>query len=159
MIRVLPHVRDSSALLSAPRVVLSLASGARESFEVEAVLGGARETRLKLLGVDDRDRAQALRGARISVERELLEKPREGEAYLVDLVGAEVMAPDGVVGRVTEVLVNPSVDSVVIAAADGRILEQALIPDFVALIDPDRSRIELLSRDGLIEQGASRIPP
>ena len=62
-----------------------------------------------------------------------------------------LVAPDGVVGEVVSVEVNPSVDSLVIRCPDGKLVEQALLPAFVARIDASARRIELSSRDGLIE--------
>ncbi len=40
-----------------------------------------------IAGVDDRNGAEALRGAELWVERDLLGEPEEGEFYYVDLIG------------------------------------------------------------------------
>jgi 16S rRNA processing protein RimM len=50
----------------------------------------------KLSGVEDRDQAAALRGAKISVPRADLPQPREKEFYRTDLIGCAVENVDGV---------------------------------------------------------------
>jgi len=52
-------------------------------------------------GIDDRDAAAPLRGARLTVPRNRLPRPGEDEFYHVDLVGLEARLPGGgVLGRV-----------------------------------------------------------
>ena len=49
----------------------------------------------KLAGIDDRDAADALRGAQVAVTREDLGDAEEGTLYWVDLVGLEVVDESG----------------------------------------------------------------
>lgn len=130
---------------------LLLPSGQEREFEVESVAPAGKALLVKLVGIDDRDAALALRGARVLVERSQLPALGEGEAYLVDLVGSEVIAPDGPVGEVIGIEVYPSADSLVIRRPDGKLVQQAVLPAFIARLDPAARRVELLSRDGLIE--------
>jgi 16S rRNA processing protein RimM len=51
---------------------------------------------VKLRGVDDRDAAQALRGAPIGVPRSELPRPESGDFYRADLIGCEVVNLAGV---------------------------------------------------------------
>jgi ribosomal 30S subunit maturation factor RimM len=73
-----------------------------------------------------------------------------GEYYLSDLVGAEVVAPDGVVGKVVELGLHPSVDTLIIETADGTRVEQPMVETWVKSVDTTGGRVELSSRDGLI---------
>ena len=50
----------------------------------------------KLSGIEDRDQAAALRGAKISVPRAGLPKPGDKEFYRTDLIGCEVVNTEGV---------------------------------------------------------------
>jgi 16S rRNA processing protein RimM len=50
----------------------------------------------KLSGIEDRDQAAALRGAKISVPRAELPKPGANDFYRTDLIGCEVVNQDGV---------------------------------------------------------------
>lgn len=143
LVKVELHWGKSSALQSVKRAVLELASGERKELAVLRATPG-KAWLVHFEGISDRDQALTLQGARLFVERAPLEP---GEVYLVDLVGAEVVAPDGVVGRVVEVRVNPSVDSLIVEAPDGRRFEQPLAPSFVERLDT--TRVILRNRDGL----------
>lgn len=148
--RVELHWAGSSSLSDLQRLSLLLPSGEQREFEIESIAPAGKSFLVKLVGVDDRDAALALRGSRILVERAALPALEEGEAYLVDLVGCEVVAPDGPVGEVIGIEVYPSVDSLVIRCADGKVVQQALLPAFIARLDGAARRVELVNRDGLI---------
>jgi 16S rRNA processing protein RimM len=150
-VQVRPHNASSDALDECKRVELLLPSGERRSVDVVSCARSGRGYLVKFAGVDDREAAQALTHSAVLVPRSELPPLGEGEAYLVDLVGAEVVAPDGVIGEVVEVAVHPSVDTLVIRRADGKLVELALLPAFVARLDPAARRVELHNRDGLIE--------
>jgi 16S rRNA processing protein RimM len=148
LVKVELHWGQSTAFSGAERAVLELSSGERRELAIERATGAGKSLLVKFEGVADRDAAAALGGARILLERTPL---AEGEMYLVDLVGAEVIAPDGPVGRVVDVRVNPSVDSLLIETSDGKRLEQPLTPGFIARLDVEARRVYLANRDGLFE--------
>jgi 16S rRNA processing protein RimM len=117
---------------------------------VREVRGEGPQTLLWLEGVENRDAAQKLVGSHIEVVRGELEPLEPGEYYLCDLVGAEVFGPDGKVGEVVDVVVNPSVDSIRVRLVDGRLAELPLTGPWVSRIEAEEARIELASLDGLI---------
>jgi len=84
------------------------------------------------------------------VAREVLPALEPGEYYLVDLVGARVVGPDGDVGEVTSVVSHPTVDVIVLKLADGRTAEQALSLPWLAEVDVAARRVVLSSLDGLM---------
>ena len=114
---------------------------------------------LSLEVIDHRDPAEERRGRTVRVNRDVLPRLAEGEYYLCDLVGAAVSAPDGPVGTVVEVQMYPSVDAVVIESADGLWFEQPLLDEWVTKVDVASRRVELASRDGLIESEKPRPRP
>src|SRR5207245_571533 len=58
----------------------------------------------KLTGIEDRDRAEALRGLRLYLPRAALPQPDQDEYYHADLIGLEAALPDGTpLGRVRAV--------------------------------------------------------
>ncbi len=58
----------------------------------------------KLAGIEDRDRAEALRGLRLYLSRDALPPPGEEEYYHADLIGLEAALTDGsLLGRVCAV--------------------------------------------------------
>ncbi|HYQ16993.1 MAG TPA: ribosome maturation factor RimM, partial [Polyangiaceae bacterium] len=106
---------------------------------------------VKLEGVVERDGAEALRGSTVWVARAALPEPEdEDDYYLVDLIGAKVTGPEGEIGTVIEIATHPSVDSLVIKTADGRTVEQPLVPAFVARVSVAEKLIELSTLDGLL---------
>ena len=144
-----PFFEGSDALLRAKRVWVVNEAGTRE-FDVEGARRHGQRVLLKFAGVDDRTAAEALTGAKVEVERDLLEPLAPGEYYLVDLIGAEVVGPEGPVGKVTRVLAHPSVDAVEIELVDGRRAEQPLLAGFLKSVDAAGGRIELSTLDGLV---------
>jgi 16S rRNA processing protein RimM len=150
-VRVELHHASSDVLEHQKSLSVELSGGERRTLGIVSASRAGRSWLVKFAGINDRDAAQALTGARVLVARSELPPLEEGEAYLVDLVGAEVVAPDGVIGEVVEVAVHPSVDTLVIRRPDGKLVELALLPAFVEKIDAKARRVELANRDGLIE--------
>src|SRR5690606_39102777 len=111
---------------------------------------------LGLEGVTDCDGAEALRGYRLFVERAALPPLEPGEYYLADLVGCAVELSAGAeggprkIGVVRQVRPDPSVDTLVIEAPDGGLVEQPLGDSWVASVDVASRRVELSNEDGLI---------
>jgi 16S rRNA processing protein RimM len=108
----------------------------------ERTLGGvrARETAKGLVatfpGIEDRDAAEALRGAEVHVERAKLPPPKPGEYYWVDLEGLRVANVDGVdLGTVSHMFSTGAND--VLVARDGA--RERMIPfvepDYVVAVD------------------------
>jgi 16S rRNA processing protein RimM len=144
-----PYFAGSDALFNAERVFVVNESGARE-MGVESARPHGQRVLVKLAGIDDRTAAEGLTGATVEVERALLPPLAAGEYYLVDLIGAEVIGPEGPLGTVTRVLTHPTVDAVEILLRDGRSAEQPLVAPFVARVDAQAGRIELANLDGLM---------
>jgi 16S rRNA processing protein RimM len=120
------------------------------TFKVRGARAADRAVLLSLVGVDDRDAAEALRGSTVCVPRAALPPLADGEYYLCDLVGATVVAPQGVVGEVVEVRVHPSVDTLVLRTPDGVILEQPIADPWIESVDVGEMRVELTSTDGIV---------
>jgi 16S rRNA processing protein RimM len=148
--RVRLHWGGSRSLDKAKHVWLTQAEQAPVRYAIEACRRADKDLLIRFAGVVDRDQAEALRGASVSVERAQLEPLAEGEYLLVDLIGAQVLAPTGPIGRVRAVRTHPTVDTLVISAPDGRELEQPLLPVWVARVNVEAGIIELSSTDGLI---------
>jgi 16S rRNA processing protein RimM len=155
-LEVRPDWEESRGLLAAREVVLESESGLLEVCAVRSSRRTPKGVLLLLEGIDDRDAAEARRGHAVRVRRELLPKLGDGEYYLCDLIGADVDSPQGPVGRVVEVQMYPSVDAVVIEAADGARFEQPLVDEWLARVDVAARRMSLVSRDGLIEAPKAR---
>ena len=87
-------------------------------------------------GLEDRNAAEALKGARVFVSRSAFPTPDEGEFYWIDLIGLDVVNPQGeALGRVAD-LMDTGPHSVLrceAVGADGKPVER-LIPFVSAYI-------------------------
>lgn len=144
------HAGDDSALFRVQDFTAVLENGSERALRLEHVRPSGRFVVVRFDGVADRDQAAALRGARVFVDRAALPELAEGEYYLVDLVGLEVRGPDGKVGEVLGVAVNPSVNSVQVKLTDGRVADVPLLPHWVRRVSVSERVLELATLDGLI---------
>lgn len=145
------HWAESDLLKYVKSAHLKLTDGKTVELEIGKLRPSGQGFLVKFVGVDDRNAAEALRGAFISVDRSLLPPADPGEAYLSDLIGRQVFGPDGnLVGKVVDVATYPSVDAIIIERDDGSKVEQPLVDDWVEPFDATSERIVLRSLDGLV---------
>jgi 16S rRNA processing protein RimM len=142
-------------LLSIEHVALGRDEADREAerFEVEEVVPGRRgELRLRLVGISDRDAAEALRGRAVLVEPRELRPLPEGEYYEYQLLGCRVEGEDGrVVGTVRGVWETGAADVLVVEDEAG---ERHLVPAAAELlreVDPAGRRIVVDLPPGLVD--------
>ncbi len=104
---------------------------------------------LVLAGVRDRDRAHALRGKTVELDRDALDLD-DDEVLLADLVGCRVVTADGVAwGEVAAIEVGPQ-DRLVIRDLDAKV--ERLLPvvdEFLADIDLEARVITVTPPDGI----------
>src|ERR1700722_7457107 len=80
-----------------------------KNYRIEASGRSGGALTVKLTGVEDRDQAQALRGAQVCVLRSELPQREDRDFYRADLIGCEVVNLDGVgLGRVQHFLETPA---------------------------------------------------
>jgi 16S rRNA processing protein RimM len=97
----------------------------RREYAVEGSRRHKGRVLLRLVGVETPESARDLAGMEITVPRDQAMPLPEGHYYLDDIVGSEVITPEGtVVGRITDVLQTGAND--VYAVGTGR--ETILIP-------------------------------
>jgi 16S rRNA processing protein RimM len=156
-LRIEPFFEGSDALEQVDELWLSrdAAAGAPAASPARYVLEWARAVPraylVKVEGIEERNGAEALRGATVWVARSALPEPAaSGEYYLVDLLGAKVVGPEGEIGTVVEIATHPSVDAIVIRTLDGRTLEQPLVAAFLARVSVAEKLVELSTLDGLV---------
>lgn len=141
-----PH---GEALDHVSRVVLESA-GKQQCRSLTGVRGATEATLISLEGVESRNDADVLKGSKVYVFRSELPALDASEYYLSDLVGAEVIGPEGTLGHVVEVALHPTVECVVIRDAEGKRMEQPLLEPWVESVDVNAKQIRLSSLDGLI---------
>jgi 16S rRNA processing protein RimM len=148
-LRIVPHWESSDALEQVEEIWLTL-KDKRTAYAVERARAVPRAYLVKLQGIDDRNAAEALQGATVSVPRSALSPLEPGEYYLVDLIGAKVLGPEGEVGEVTGIASHPTVDVIVVRLADGTSAEQALSEPWLTSVDVVAHQVILSSLDGLM---------
>lgn len=154
--------KDSDVLLEQEDVLVRLPDGEEHEVSVDAARRADQAILMKLYSVDDRDRAEDLRGALICVKREAFPKLDEGEFYTCDALGAEVWAHEEgkepqKLGHVRDLVSYPSVDTLVVRAEDGGAdWEVPLVAAFVAEADVTRGRFVVSTLDGIERPGAQK---
>lgn len=141
---------QSDILLGVDEVLVRLQSG--EEHEVSVVQARRVEGAIlvKLHSVDDRDRAEALRGGLVCIRRRDFPPAEADEFYTVDIVGGEARLEGKRFGTVTDIVTYPTVQALVIRAEeDGRIWEVPLTATYVGSLDSAAHVVELVSLEEL----------
>ena len=144
-IKVAPWSVDAGALLASRRWCLESGGTSRTFDVVNARLHGSAIA-ARLSGIDDRDAAEALKGATVSVARGDFPATGANEFYWVDLVGLDVVNTEGdVLGRVDR-LIDNGVHPVLVVRDDADASER-MIP-FVDAVVPS---VDLVARRVLVD--------
>jgi 16S rRNA processing protein RimM len=131
----------------------------RRSFTIE-IIGTAKGVLIaRLPGVEDRDRAEALRGLRFYLPRAALPAPQAEEYYHADLIGLGAVLPDGTpVGRVRAIHDFGAGDVIEI---ERQAAPPALIPftrAAVPIVDLAAGKLVIDPPPGLLEAVAEDAP-
>ncbi len=104
-------------------------------------------------GLTSRAAAESLRGEVIEIDEEDLPPLPEGEYYIDDLVGMEVVTEDGgeVIGRLSEVLRTGANDVYVVQRPGAKDVLVPAIPDVVKAVDVAAKRMTIDPLPGLLE--------
>src|SRR5262249_18397270 len=132
------HDPSSDVLAEAPRLWLVTKAGEGRELAILSRRQAAREWLLTLPGVTNREAAEAWKGASVSVFRSDIAPPKEaeGEFFQGDLVGLQVVDPQGrPLGRVESLWNTGPVPNVVVRLADGGELVVPFADEFVPSVD------------------------
>jgi 16S rRNA processing protein RimM len=149
-VRLKVYNLDSDLLRRRPPVTLRLPDGTERQVSLTAVRDADKALLARLAGVDDRNAAEALRGAVLLVRRDALPPVEAGEFYACDLEGAEAKLVSGeTVGHVTGLTSYPTCDVLVVERAGGKKLEVPLVEAYVSRVDAEKGVVELVTVEGL----------
>lgn len=140
--KVLPHSADPQALFSSTRWYLQPAEKGPKTFS-GTVLLRVRETKehsdtvvARADGVEDRNGAEALRGARIFIPRSSFPTAQGDEYYWVDLLGLDVVNREGVhLGKVKDLMSTGPQTVLVVEYEEGGKLLERMLPFVAAYVD------------------------
>jgi 16S rRNA processing protein RimM len=145
--------RDSDLLLSLDDVLVRFPDGEEQEVSVDAARRANDAILMKLVDVDDRDRADELRGAVLCGKRSDFPALADGEFYACDVEGARVVVGEQEIGRVQRLQTYPSTDVLVVEASDGgKPWEVPLVDTIVEGVDVEAAVVRLRTLDGLERQ-------
>ncbi len=140
--KVLPHSASPEALFSSKRWFLQPSEKGAKTFSGTVLLRirEAKEHSDSVVAwaqdVDDRNTAEALRGARIFIPRSSFPTAGDDEYYWVDLIGLEVVNREGQsLGRVQDLLSTGPQTVLVVAYEEAGQARERMIPFVAAYID------------------------
>jgi 16S rRNA processing protein RimM len=143
---------DSDLLAQRPKVRLRTPDGVERDVAITTARDSNKALLVRIAGVDDRNAAEALRGAELCVPREDFPPLPEGEFYACDVEGARALLPTGEeIGLVYGLNSYPTCDVLLVersAPASGRI-EVPLLPAYVDRVDVKAGVVHLLTIEGL----------
>lgn len=147
--KVLSHSTDPQTLLNSRRWYLQPSERGARTFAGTALLS-IRQSKMHsdsvvawAQGIDDRNAAELLRGARIFVPRSDFAPPQQDEYYWVDLIGLDVVNREGVaLGQVRDLMTTGPQTVLVLAFEQDGKPQERMIPFVAAFVD----KVELPER-------------
>jgi 16S rRNA processing protein RimM len=163
-IRLKLYNKSSDVLLAQEEVLVRLPDGEEHEVSVDAARRADDAILMKLYSVDDRDRADELRGGVICVRRGDLPPPEKGEFYAIDVVGAEARLNGERLGVVKEIITYPTTETILVAPDDGEgDWEIPLRDTYVGNVDVEGRVVTVLTLEELerlpVKKKKTKPPP
>jgi 16S rRNA processing protein RimM len=147
--------RDSDLLLRLDEVLVRFPDGEEHEVSVDAARRANDAILMKLYSIDDRARAEELRGAKVCARRGDFPPPGPGEFYACDVEGALVVVEEGDgtrrdLGRVRELRTYPTTSALLVEGADGESAwEVPLVEAIIRGVDLEAGVVTLGTMDGV----------
>ena len=148
--RVLCH--DPQALRKLETIYLADSAANPERVAVRGIRFNKAYALLSLKGIQSREQAEALRGKLVYCDIEQLPPLNEGEYFLFQLIGLQIVADGAEVGRIREVLETGANDVYIVDSIEHG---ELLIPahdETIDHIDFESGVIRMTLPDGLLAQ-------
>lgn len=151
-IRVLSYLQSPDVLEAVPDLFVGPSPDAAVSYPLGGFQSGNDFFILKLVGVDDRDAADRLKGRLVWLSAEQMKPLAEGEYYWQDIIGLRAVTEEGgSLGSVEAVFPTGSNDVYVCRSETGEILIPALA-EVIKKIDVDNGIMVVRLPEGFFEQ-------
>ena len=138
-VKLRSHTDPPERLLEHRSLMLSRGN-AWQTYRIEASGRSGGALTVKLSGVEDRDQAQALRGAEIRVPRSELPPRNDRDFYRADLIGCEVVNLEGTgLGRVQNFMETPAQVLMVVRGAKDILIPA--VPQYLRRVDLQSRRV------------------
>ncbi len=145
--------RDSDLLLALEEVLVRFTDGEEQEVSVDAARRANDAILMKLYSVDDRGRADELRGAKVCARRADFPPLDPGEFYACDIEGALVVIDEDdrktELGRVRELRTYPTTNALLVESMDGSAWEVPLVEGVVLSVDVEAALVTLRTMEGV----------
>ena len=142
---------ELSWLQDAKKVWLEVKDEAPRQIEIEKISAGGPELRLKIKGISDRDAADALRGATLSVEASTLPEPQDGRFWVHQVIGYTVQDKRrGEIGVLKSIIPTGANDCLEIQGKETETFLVPLTDETFSAVDHQARRIDMDLLDGSI---------
>ena len=149
-VKVNPFVDDVSRFNDLKKVYLKRNKELKE-LEVEDVKYHKNMVLVKFKGIDRVEEAEALRNSYLEVDRENAIELQEGEYFIADLLGLNVVTEEGkTLGKLDDIFNTGSNDIYVVKAEDGKQLLLPAISEVIKKINLNENKIVVHLLEGLI---------
>lgn len=146
-----PLSGDKGRLLRLKQVFIGEAESSAQPAVVETAEARTRGAVLKFRSVEDRNRADELRGLWIFIEEKEIVHPKKGSYFVHEIVGLKAVREDGAeLGVVTDVVNLPAGDAWVVKIGDREVLVPA-VKEFIRDVDLHRRVVVIRMIEGLME--------
>jgi 16S rRNA processing protein RimM len=154
-VRLKLYNRESDLLLGLDEILLRFPEGDEQEVSVDGARRANDAVLLRLHSVDDRDRADELRGAVVCARRSDFPELAPGEFYACDLEGALVVLREGPearreIGHVRALRSYPASEVLEVQPIEGgAVLEVPLVDAVVEKVDVEARLVTLASLEGV----------
>jgi len=149
-VRLKVYHEESDLLAHRPTLRMRMPDGEERSTTITSLRNANKAVLVRLVGVADRNAAEALRGAVLLVPRDEFPPLDDGEFYACDIEGARAVLTSGEdVGRVQGLASYPTCEVLVIERGDQGTIEVPLLDQFVEAVDTEAGIIRLRTIEGL----------
>lgn len=149
-VKAFPTTDDTNRFLDLKKVMLDTKKGLRP-LEIEGVKFFKKMVILKFKGIESRDEAELLRNMDLLVSREDAIPLEEGEYFICDIIGAEVVTDeDKYLGELKDVLQTGANDVYVVKMENGQEVLIPCIEECVLDVDVESKRVKVHLMKGLL---------
>lgn len=107
---------------------------------------------LKVFGIDDRDGAEKVRGRDVFMAEEDLEELPEGEYYVKDLLGFDVVTLEGeFLGKLKDIMTDTPQKLYCVERKGGKVLYIPGVPEFIREKNVEDRTVRVVLPEGLLE--------
>lgn len=151
-VKVMPFSDDYSHFKKIKRVRLfrkekGMVSGIDCDMDVEDVRFVGNDILIKFSGINSPEEARLFNGAEILVDRKFCSPLGEGEIYIVDLIGLDIVVEKEKVAKVISIYEGSQAPLMEVKRTDGKVFIVPYMAPFVGKPNLNEKTLELLEKD------------